>query len=299
MKQEIEVSGKTIDDAVSKGASMLGVDPRLVTYEVICAPKKGFLGFGETPATVRVSYEAGAEITALNFIRHLMEGMGIEAESAVKSVPGKEGILIDITGEEAGILIGHHGETLDALQYLVNLAANKREENEESKDYCRITVDVENYRAKREETLRQLARRMAGRVLKYKKSITLEPMNPYERRIIHAEVQKINGVSTNSIGADHNRRVVIFLTDRPQTGNGEGNENGDRGEKIGIDAGNSEGARRHRRRRRKPDYDREKTENGTGIDETAESGEAEAAFTETQSEAMQILTASAQSDSSQ
>lgn len=226
MRKEIEVSGKTVDDCISKGAAMLGVDARLLTYEVICAPKKGFLGFGETPATVKVFYEAGSEITALEFVKGLLEKMGLDCTAAVRDLPGKDaGKLIDISGSDAGVLIGHHGETLDALQYLTNLAANKREEEEESRDYCRITVDVENYREKREETLRSLARRMASRVLKYKKSLTLEPMNPYERRIIHSEIQKIDGVSTNSIGADNNRRVVIFLTDRPQTMNGR--EEGD------------------------------------------------------------------------
>ena len=113
-----------------------------------------------------------------------------------------------------GHLIGHHGDTLDAIQYLVNLAVNKKEENEE-RVYTRISVDVENYRAKREETLRSLARRMAERVKKYRRSVTLEPMNPHERRIIHSEVQNIAGVTTVSIGQENSRRVVISL-DRPK-----------------------------------------------------------------------------------
>ena len=119
---------------------------------------------------------------------------------------------ITVSGESAAILIGHHGETLDSLQYLASLAANKRVDGKKG-EYVRITVDVEGYRAKREETLRALARRMAGRVLKYKKSVMLEPMNPYERRIIHSEIQNIEGVSTNSIGSENNRRIVMFLDD--------------------------------------------------------------------------------------
>jgi spoIIIJ-associated protein len=115
-----------------------------------------------------------------------------------------------VDGESAGVLIGHHGDTLDSLQYLANLAANKKVTGEK-REYCRITVDVENYRFKREETLRALARRMADKVLRYKKSVMLEPMNPYERRIIHSEVQKIAGVSTNSIGSENNRKVVLYL----------------------------------------------------------------------------------------
>ena len=118
--------------------------------------------------------------------------------------------VISVDGEGAAVLIGHHGETLDSLQYLANLAANKRV-NGVKREFVKITVDVEGYRAKREETLRALARRMAQKVLKFKKSVMLEPMNPYERRIIHSEVQKINGVSTNSIGSENNRKVVMYL----------------------------------------------------------------------------------------
>ena len=121
-----------------------------------------------------------------------------------------ENKLIRVDGESAGVLIGHHGDTLDSLQYLANLAANKKVAGEK-REFCRITVDVENYRAKREETLRALARRKAEQVLRYKKSVMLEPMNPYERRIIHSEVQNIEGVSTNSIGSENNRKVVMYL----------------------------------------------------------------------------------------
>ena len=113
-------------------------------------------------------------------------------------------------GDSAGVLIGHHGDTLNALQYLANLAANKKIDGEK-KECVKVTVDVEGYRAKREETLRALAKRMAEKVLRYKKSVMLEPMNPYERRIIHAAIQEIDGVSTNSIGSENNRRVVIYL----------------------------------------------------------------------------------------
>ena len=109
-----------------------------------------------------------------------------------------------------GILIGHHGDTLDALQYLVNLAANRRV-NGEKPDFIRVNLDVEGYRSKREETLRTLARRSAEKVLKYKKSVMLEPMSPYERRIIHSEIQSMPGVSTNSIGSENNRKIVVYL----------------------------------------------------------------------------------------
>ena len=119
------------------------------------------------------------------------------------------GKKIDVIGEAAGVLIGHHGETLDSFQHLTNLAAN-RTENKKT-PVPKISVDIESYRAKREETLRALARRMAHKVVKFKRSVMLEPMNPYERRIIHAELQSFPGVNTNSIGSENNRKVVIYL----------------------------------------------------------------------------------------
>lgn len=217
MKQEKEVSGKTVEAAILNGAKELGVDRNLVTYEIIEMPKKGFLGFGEVPARVRVFYKAGTECSALDFVNLVISDMGLEATASVSDLPGSgNGKLIKIEGEEAGVLIGHHGETLDSLQYLVNLVANKREEDEESHGYMKITVDIEDYRAKREATLRQLAGRMAQKVLKYKKSVTLEPMNPYERRIIHSEIQGIEGVTTTSVGADNNRKIVIYIDEKKE-----------------------------------------------------------------------------------
>ncbi len=157
------------------------------------------------PATVKDS-----ERMAYEFITNLVANMGL-ADVAIAMHPGdNDDMVITVDGEAAGVLIGHHGETLDALQYLANLAANKKEEGEK-REYARITVDVEAYRAKREDALRALARKKANQVLKYKKSIMLEPMNPYERRIIHSEIQHMDGVTTNSIGTDNNRRIVIFL----------------------------------------------------------------------------------------
>lgn len=209
MKKVTTVTAKTVEAAVALGAAELGVDASAVTYEVVEAPKKGFLGFGETPAVVKVTYTSSPEMTALTFVRTIIRDMDIIADATISAVSSnKREFLINITGEEASALIGHHGETLDSLQYLTNLAANRREDDE-SGNYTRISVDIENYRSKREDTLRRLARRMADKALKYHKNVTLEPMNSYERRIIHSEVQGINGVSTNSIGADNNRRVVI------------------------------------------------------------------------------------------
>ncbi len=210
MKTEIIVSAKTIDAAVAEGAAKLGVDAKDVSYEVITEPKKGFFGIGEVKAEVKVVYEKTPEKMAVEFLETLVADMELKAQITVTNGKGNEK-FISINGDDVGVLIGHHGDTLDALQYLVNLVANKKEDENEDRNYTKISLDIENYRAKRQETLETLAKRMSEKVLKYKKSITLEPMSPYERRIIHSAVQNIEGVSTNSIGNDNNRRVVIFL----------------------------------------------------------------------------------------
>ena len=210
MKKEVVMSAKTIEEALEAAAKELGagsVDE--IEYTVIDEPKKGLFGIGAVPAKISATYVIGGEKDALNLIRELVANMNVEA--TVTMTDGEDGEKkIIVEGGNAAILIGHHGETLDALQYLANLAANKRVGGVKG-DYVKISVDVEGYRAKREETLRALARRMADKVLKYKKSVMLEPMNPYERRIIHSEIQNIEGVSTNSIGSDGNRKVVVYL----------------------------------------------------------------------------------------
>ena len=209
MKHELIMSGKTVEAAVEKAAQELGVSVNDVTVEVLVQPKKGFLGFGETMAQVKVVYNQAPVDIAVDFVETLIKNMELDAEVSVSDL--EDGKLLSIKGDSASVLIGHHGETLDQLQYLVNLAANKKENDEDDRDYTKIMVDIEGYRARREDALRALARRMSARVLKYRRNITLEPMSAYERRIIHSEVQNIEGVSTNSIGAERNRRVMIYL----------------------------------------------------------------------------------------
>ena len=210
MKKEIIVSAKSVEEAVAKAVAELGApSAEKIEYTVIEDAKKGFLGIGASDAKISASYTVGGEVNALEFIEKLLANMNIEADVTMSDGEAGEK-RISVSGESTAILIGHHGETLDSLQYLASLAANKRVDGKKE-DYVRITVDVEGYRAKREETLRALARRMAAKVQKYKKSVMLEPMNPYERRIIHSEIQNIEGVSTNSIGSENNRKIVIFL----------------------------------------------------------------------------------------
>lgn len=211
MIREVIVYGKTVEEAIEKGLKELNVVAEKAQYEVIENAKKGFLGFGETPAKVRVYFEMSAGTKAVDFVTTLVKNMELDVEVKDEVVNGKD-VKITLEGEAAGMLIGHHGETLDAVQYLANLTANKGDEDKD--DYSKITVDIENYRAKREETLRTLARRMAARVRKNGRNMTLEPMNPYERRIIHSEIQDIEGVSTYSIGSDDNRKIVICLEDK-------------------------------------------------------------------------------------
>ena len=152
------------------------------------------------------------EDMSFDFIKTVIMDIGLEANVELYSC--EDGTRrITITGKDASTLIGHHGDTLDALQYLANLACARKNIHGE-RDKSRVTLDIEGYRAKREETLRALARRMAQKALRNKRSVMLEPMSAYERRIIHSEIQSIEGVSTNSIGSDNNRKIVIFLTDK-------------------------------------------------------------------------------------
>ncbi len=214
MKKEVIVSAKSVEEAVAKAVEELGApSAQEIEYTVLEEAKKGLFGIGAAPAKISASYTVGGEYMALDFIKKLVANMQLDL-TVTLSEGDNDDKVINIDGENAGVLIGHHGDTLDSLQYLANLAANKKEEGVK-REYVKITVDVEGYRAKREATLRNLARRMADKVLKYKKSVMLEPMNPYERRIIHSEIQHIEGVSTNSIGSENNRKIVIYLEEKP------------------------------------------------------------------------------------
>ena len=218
MKKEIIVTGKTVEEAVANAVAALEAPSAdAITYTVLEEPRKGLFGIGAAPAKIEAVYQKTSSDIALEFVRQIVARMEL-ADTTVTMTDGENGEKrISVDGDNAGVLIGHHGETLDSLQYLTNLAANKKIEGEK-REYIKVTVDVEGYRAKREETLRSLARRMADKVLRYKKSVMLEPMNPYERRIIHSEVQNIAGVATNSIGSENNRRVVIYLDTKATAG---------------------------------------------------------------------------------
>ncbi len=174
------------------------------------APKSEVIPEAELKMERRTVSEG--EDMSFDFVKTVIADIGLKAEAELYSC--EDGTRrITIVGEDASALIGHHGDTLDALQYLANLASARKNINGE-RDKSRVTIDIEGYRKKREETLRALARRMAAKALRNRRSVMLEPMSAYERRIIHSEIQGIEGVSTNSIGSDNNRKIVIFLTDK-------------------------------------------------------------------------------------
>ena len=217
-----------VSNCVSAVSSIGAVRQKLVAMQQEMGRKKGVVMDGRDIGTVVFPeaelkmelkvVEAGEDMP-FDFINALIKDIGLDAYAELYSC--EDGTRrITIVGDDASALIGHHGDTLDALQYLANLSANKRV-NGVKREFVKITVDVEGYRAKREETLRTLARRMAEKVLRNKRSVMLEPMSAYERRIIHSEIQGIEGVSTNSIGSDSNRKIVIYLTDKKKSSSAE------------------------------------------------------------------------------
>lgn len=201
----IEMNGKTVEVALQNALAMLKVTEDKVTYEVIDSGNKGFFGIGSRPSSIKVTLKKDYAYDAKSFLSEILNKMNINAE--INVVEDGTTLRIDLVGAQMGILIGYRGETLDSLQYLTSLVINKGNQG----DYRRVVVDTESYRAKREETLRQLAFKMARNVVKNKRSIKLEPMNPYERRIIHSALQNDRFISTFSEGDEPYRRVVLDL----------------------------------------------------------------------------------------
>ncbi len=196
-------NAKSVDEAVAAALTELGVSEDMVTVEVLDEGNKGFLGLGGKDASVRVTVnEVSPDEVATEFLKKILSSMNLEADLQLKL---EDNVMeIDITGEDMGILIGRRGETLSALQYLTSLAVNRKTE-----EYYRVIVDTENYKKRREETLKHLAKKLAGNAVRYRRNVTLEAMSPYERRVIHAALQGDPMVSTYSTGEDPNRKVVI------------------------------------------------------------------------------------------
>lgn len=208
MIKEATGTGTTIEEAREKAIAELAAPEDVeVTIEVLEMPvKKTFGLFGGSPAKVRASYEESPAGKAVDYLRRVLEGMRIPDVTVKEELEDGHYRLELDCGDNHGAIIGRRGETLDALQYLTSLVANRGAE-----EYIRVSLNVGDYREKRDETLRGLARKNANQVLKYGRNATLEPMNPYERRVIHTTIQEIEGVQSHSVGSDSDRRVVISL----------------------------------------------------------------------------------------
>ena len=201
-----EFKAKTVEEALTIASMELGVASTDLDYEVIDKGTSGFLGIGAKPAIIK----AKKKDTFLDDIKAYLDNLfkAMEVESTVTIDYDKdEGVMnIDVAGPDMGILIGKRGQTLDALQYLISLFVNKKSES-----YIRVKLDTENYRQRRKDTLENLARNIAFKVKRTRRSFTLEPMNPYERRIIHSSLQNDKYVATRSEGEEPYRKVVVYL----------------------------------------------------------------------------------------
>lgn len=205
MKQIVEKTGKSVQEAINLALEELNTDREHVEIEVLDEGNKGIFGIlGNKVARVKVTMKLTRSDRAKKFLSDVFDKMNVDVN--IDAVEDDDSIVLKITGKDSGIIIGRRGETLDALQYLTSLSINKDKDG-----YKRVTIDIENYRQKREETLIKLANRLAERVVKYRKNVTLEPMNPYERRIIHSSLQNNRYVETYSVGEEPNRKVVITL----------------------------------------------------------------------------------------
>ena len=251
----IQVSAKTVEDAVLEAAMKLATTREHLEYEVIEKGSAGFLGFGAKNAVIKAralsdeeievskkteepvveaekkeikkevkkaeptkvevkaepvekAVSGGKEISAEDFLKDVFKAMGMKVEIKVTENPEDKSLDIELSGEEMGVLIGKRGQTLDSLQYLVSLVVNKY-----SDEYIRVKIDTENYRERRKETLENLARNIAYKVKRTRKTVSLEPMNPYERRVIHSALQNDRYVTTHSEGEEPYRRVVVTLKD--------------------------------------------------------------------------------------
>lgn len=250
MLKTLEKSGKTEEAAIAAALEELGLDRDDVSVEIVERAKSGFLGIGASPAVIRVQYEAPdeeletvAEAAAESpaaapaeaqpaaapaasaadepesyariraFVSGLLEHMGIQAEIEI-TARDNGGVNVNLSGSNMGAVIGRRGETLDAIQHLTNYAVNRG-----SDKHMHISVDAESYRAKREESLVRLAEKMAAKAIKYKRSMALEPMNSYERHVIHTALQDYEGVTTSSTGTEPNRRVVVSYEKPQRTSN--------------------------------------------------------------------------------
>ena len=201
-----EFSAKTVDDAITEACKEFGVTSDKLDYEVVSEGSTGFLGIGSKDAVIKAKVKSSLVDNAKEFLSEVFAAMNMVVVINVDYNADTKEMNIDLSGDDMGVLIGKRGQTLDSLQYLTSLVINKGEE-----EYVRVKVDTENYRKRRQDTLENLAKNIAFKVKRTKRSVSLEPMNPYERRIIHSALQNDKYVTTHSEGEEPYRHVVVTL----------------------------------------------------------------------------------------
>ena len=202
----MEFSAKTVNDAIIEACQKLSVTSDKLEIEVVEEGSSGFLGIGSKPAVIKVKIKSSTKDVAKDFLKEVFDAMNMTVVIEVKYNEEERTMDIDLSGDEMGVLIGKRGQTLDSLQYLVSLVVNK-----DSEDYIRVKVDTENYRQRRKDTLENLAKNISYKVKRTKRAVSLEPMNPYERRIIHSALQNDKYVTTHSEGEEPYRHVVVTI----------------------------------------------------------------------------------------
>jgi spoIIIJ-associated protein len=202
----IEVSAKTVDDAITEALIKLGTTSDRIEYEVVEKGSAGFLGIARKDAVIKVRRKYSVTDDTREFLEKVFKAMNLDVEIVIDHDEETNTVSVDLKGDDMGVLIGKRGQTLDSLQYLANLAVNHRAEN-----YVKVKIDTEDYRKRRKETLENLAKNIAYKVKRTKRPVSLEPMNPFERRVIHSALQNDKFVTTHSEGEEPYRHVVVTL----------------------------------------------------------------------------------------
>lgn len=202
----IEVSAKNVDDAITQATVQLGITSDQLEYEILDKGSTGFLGIGSKNAVIKARKKFSMDENVIEFLSSVFDAMKMTVEILLEVNEEEHSIEVELKGDDMGILIGKRGQTLDSLQYLTNLAINKH-----SDEYYKVKIDTENYRKRRKETLENLAKNIAYKVKRTKRPVSLEPMNPFERRIIHSALQNDRYVTTHSEGDEPFRHVVVTL----------------------------------------------------------------------------------------
>lgn len=202
----IEVTGKTVEDARTEALIKLGTTSDQIEVEILEKGSSGFLGIGSKPAVIRVRRKFTMEDCVRDFLTQVFDAMDLTVDISVEVEEDNHTVNVELKGGEMGVLIGKRGQTLDSLQYLTSLALNRHTD-----EYVKVKLDTEDYRKRRKETLENLAKNIAYKVKRTKRPVSLEPMNPFERRVIHSTLQNDKYVSTHSEGEEPHRHVVVTL----------------------------------------------------------------------------------------